>query len=173
MSIRIPTMRSIALYCSWLKGTSMFVWWEMMRKVFILSVELILTIYCILRKCTLIRKSLSWNRTIALRKPLSVLPIAWLRKTKGRYARKFSLKRRRERLSVYSRHIVMWRRAILLSIRLRSYAVRSTMFTLILLYFIVPMHRAVYLRKLCERGGCLTVFMVACLSTSVKRLRMW
>ena len=34
----------------------------------------ILTIYCILQKCTPIRKYSSWNRTIGLRKPLSALP---------------------------------------------------------------------------------------------------
>ena len=36
--------------------------------------EQILTIYCILQKCIPIRKYSNWNRTIGLRKLLSVLP---------------------------------------------------------------------------------------------------
>ena len=41
-----------------------------------------------------------------------------------------------------------------------------------LTYFIGPMRRAVYLRKLCVSGVCLIAFMAVYPSISVKRLRM-
>ena len=57
-------------------------------------------------------------------------------------------------------------------LKIENCAVRSIMPIRILPYFIGPMRRAVYLRKLCVSGVCLIAFMAVYPSISVKRLRM-
>ena len=77
MSIRTPILRNTALCFSLPRSISVYAWWGMMRRVFIPSEGLILTIYWNLLNCIRGPSFLNWSRTIVLPRPLCVRQTAW------------------------------------------------------------------------------------------------
>ena len=75
-STRTPTLPSTALCFSWQKSISTSVWWAMTRKASTPSGEPTSTISCISQRYIRVRRSLSWNRTIAPPKPSFLPPTA-------------------------------------------------------------------------------------------------